>query len=346
MWVAVERAKWVAHGRDRLRMNAAGQAAKFLRLASRRRAVLPTEVQIEVTNVCNLSCPMCPHTFGGLPIEDMPRERFERILAQVPFARDIILTGWGEPLMHKDFLGLLDLCRELRPDAKVRFTTNGYLLNGKLAREVLDRGVSRVAFSFDEVPPEGPASAAVAGTLGHVPSRAALDNAERFCGMRSGRAVRVHYQVAILVRNEPDILALVAHASRAGADAVALLRLETWNRPELVRPDLARERAVVAAAKREGRAQGVEVLCLNDHSLAMRLATHDDELCLKTDASVYIDVRGNVTPCCNLRDFVGGNVETGTVAAAWESERFRGFFRGQRAVCGGCDALQSRHFGA
>lgn len=319
------------------------KAAKFARLVARRRAALPSEVQIEVTNRCNLDCPMCPHTFGGLPIEDMPMPLFRRILEQVPFATDLILTGWGEPLYHKEFLGLLDACRELRAGARVRFTTNGYLLNEALAREVLARGISRVAFSFDEVPEEKP-SAAATGTLGHVPSRAALENAGRFCRMR-GSGTRVHYQVAMLPGNARAIHALIAHAASAGADAVALMRLETWSRPELKRPSLEEERGIVAAAKAEGRRLGVPVYCLNDHGWILRTATHDDALCLKTDDSVYIDVRGNVTPCCNLRSYVAGRVEETTVAEAWRGERMRAFFADQRPVCGGCDALQAGHFG-
>ncbi len=318
----------------------AEKAGKFARLALKRRAALPTEVQVEVTNRCNLSCPMCPHTFGNLPIEDMPRARFERILDQVPFATDVILTGWGEPLYHQDFLGLLDACRERRPGARVRFTTNGILLNEARGREVLARGVTRVAFSLDEVPSE-----AAPETLGHIPSKAALANAERFCAIRKGTGCRVHYQVALLEGHDADIRALIAHAARAGADAVALMRLETWNRPELTRPGLSREREMVAAAKAEGRARGVPVYCLNDHSWILKVATHDDQLCLKTDNSVYIDVKGNVTPCCNLRDFRGGNVETATVAEVWRGEKFCRFFEDQRATCGGCDALQARHFG-
>jgi hypothetical protein len=124
------------------------------------------------------------------------------------------------------------------------------------------------------------------------------------------------------------------------------MRLETWNRPELKRPDLAEERKIIAEAKTHGRGFGIPVYCLNDHSWILKVATHDDALCLKTDNSVYIDVRGNVTPCCNLRDFSGGNIETGTVTEAWQGERFRTFFGDQRPVCGGCDALQARHFSA
>ena len=326
-------------------MEFAAKAAKFLRLASKTRAALPTEIQVEVTNRCNLDCPMCPHTFGGLPISDMPLSRFGRILDQVPFATDVILTGWGEPLYHADFLGLMDLCRARRPSARIRFTTNGYLLNEQRARQVLDHGVSRVAFSFDEVPPEGGAAAAgVEETPGHLPSKAALANAERFCAMRRGTPCRVHYQVAILPDNRKDILALIEHAARADADAVALMRLETWNRPELKRPDLATERRIIAEAKARGEDFGVPVYCLNDHTWAMRVATHDDEICLKTDASVYITVDGEVTPCCNLRRLSGGNVESSTVAEIWQGEAFRRFFADQRAACGSCDALQARQF--
>jgi radical SAM protein with 4Fe4S-binding SPASM domain len=87
------------------------------------------------------------------------------------------------------------------------------------------------------------------------------------------------------------------------------------------------------------------VLSANRHTLPIRIATHGDRLCLRTLSHAYVDVHGNVAPCCAMRGMVMGNLLERSLPEIWNSERFERFFAGQEEVCAKCDALRSEHRG-
>ena len=64
---------------------------------------MPLHMQFELTNYCNLRCPMCPT--GSRNLERPPRSLdvalLEQLLAQVgPYLLTATLWGWGESLLH------------------------------------------------------------------------------------------------------------------------------------------------------------------------------------------------------------------------------------------------------
>jgi MoaA/NifB/PqqE/SkfB family radical SAM enzyme len=64
---------------------------------------MPLHMQFELTNFCNLRCPMCPT--GSRSLERAPRamelEMLERVLEEVgPYLLTATLWGWGESLLH------------------------------------------------------------------------------------------------------------------------------------------------------------------------------------------------------------------------------------------------------
>lgn len=82
-------------------------------------------IYVEITNVCNLSCPFCPPT--GRARRFMTAEEFDSILAAArPYANYVFLHVRGEPLCHPDLAGLLEICA--RRDFLANITTNGTLL--------------------------------------------------------------------------------------------------------------------------------------------------------------------------------------------------------------------------
>jgi molybdenum cofactor biosynthesis enzyme MoaA len=84
-------------------------ALKFFRLLAGRRRSYPEEIQIEVTNACNLTCSMCPHTLGLIPQNHFPYSLFEQLIQKNPAPKRLVLTGWGEPLMHPQFFEFIAL---------------------------------------------------------------------------------------------------------------------------------------------------------------------------------------------------------------------------------------------
>jgi len=72
------------------------------------------------------------------------------------------------------------------------------------------------------------------------------------------------------------------------------------------------------------------------------MATHNDILCPRTDNFIYLDVNGNVLPCCNLRRHRMGNVNSNDIQQIWKDHKFDCFFENQYKVCDRCDALSQR----
>ncbi len=91
---------------------------------------MPLHMQFELTNVCNLRCPVCPT--GARVVRRPPRfmdpELFERVIDEVgPTLLTASLWAWGEPLLHPEIERILRAIR--RHDVVSLLSTNGQTLD-------------------------------------------------------------------------------------------------------------------------------------------------------------------------------------------------------------------------
>jgi len=110
-----------------------------------------TQVNIELTNRCNLACLMCPVN------RDMVRERhdlapdvFRRLIDGNPGLDLVLLFQWGESLLVKDFFERVRYVADR--GTQVMVTSNGTLLTEKVCGKILDCGLERITFSVDGGP--------------------------------------------------------------------------------------------------------------------------------------------------------------------------------------------------
>ena len=109
---------------------------------------LPRIVQIEVTNRCNLRCIFCSHALEEMEEGSLSDELVEPLLELTRSAQEVILFGYGEPLLAKSFYRFLEECRA----ARLSFYTNGVLLTKAKAEEVFSharRPIFSITFSVD-----------------------------------------------------------------------------------------------------------------------------------------------------------------------------------------------------
>ncbi len=130
----------------------AGPAGLYLRSDRLRK------VYVEITSACNLACATCIRQTWDEPLGHMPLARYSRLLDGLPGAEEqrsggvshpitLSLSGFGEPLVHPEFLTLVGLARER--GVRVEVITNGTRLDAALARELVALGVSQVTISLD-----------------------------------------------------------------------------------------------------------------------------------------------------------------------------------------------------
>jgi MoaA/NifB/PqqE/SkfB family radical SAM enzyme len=113
------------------------------------------KVYVEITSTCNLACATCIRRAWDEPLGHMPLTRFRRLIEGLSEVRESIsttpvtlsLSGFGEPLMHPEFLTLVQLARER--GLSVELITNGTLLDAKLAASLAELGLAQVAVSLD-----------------------------------------------------------------------------------------------------------------------------------------------------------------------------------------------------
>ncbi len=91
---------------------------------------LPLHMQIELTDYCNLRCPVCPA--GTRALSRKPRaidvELFEKLMEQVgPTLLTLSLWGWGEPALHPRLGEILKIVS--RYPVHTLLSTNGQTLN-------------------------------------------------------------------------------------------------------------------------------------------------------------------------------------------------------------------------
>jgi len=109
----------------------------------------PNRIVIEPTNACNLACGYCgnkdmvrPHTYLPLPV--MRRMLDEMVELGIPRCT---LHTIGEPTLHPDLPEMIRLAKER--NRVVTLSTNGTLLNEKLARALVEAGPDMLHVSID-----------------------------------------------------------------------------------------------------------------------------------------------------------------------------------------------------
>lgn len=99
---------------------------------------MPLHMQIELTDYCNLRCPVCPTGIRAVtrrPLA-MPVALFRRLIDEVgPYLLTVSLWGWGESLLHPELMELLRLARKHR--VAILVSTNGQNLDNDRVIEAL-----------------------------------------------------------------------------------------------------------------------------------------------------------------------------------------------------------------
>jgi len=296
----------------------------------RRRSAIPDDLQVELTNRCDLNCRMCLRIPLQVPARDMTPEVLEAVARNLEGVSDLGFCGWGETLLYPDLPAAIDILQQHAPRLRLRVTTHGRHLHGEIVDPLIARQVYMLSVSLDRLRP--------GATNGHPGMPQVAANLREFIKRRGSRELPlVVFQITLHRDCMPDVLEVVEFAEEIGAKYVNLIRINTDLLPNVPRPSRHEELHIIKTVKKA--ADGIRLLSINEPHPAIRLATHHDRLCLKTLNSAYIDVDGNVAPCCRLRSMSFGNLRERPLKDIWQTKPFVDFFDNQQAFCSGCDTF-------
>ena len=105
-------------------------------------------LNVETTNHCNLRCTICPVNRGMVRAKRfLDPARFMRLIDATPTLRFVLPFQWGEPLLHPE----IDRMIRYAADRGIRsmMTTNGTLLDERMAERLFRSGLDRLTISID-----------------------------------------------------------------------------------------------------------------------------------------------------------------------------------------------------
>ncbi len=318
----------------------------------------PGELYLETTNRCNLRCRTCPQ-YWGMPegAADLSVSQVRRILGYFPGVRRVVLHGIGEPLLNPELPGIV---REVKAaGAHTLFNSNGLLLRGRIARELVGAGLDELRVSVDS---------ATAGTyttirgvdgLGRIVANIRAFNALKQALGRHDPEVSLW--LTGMKTNISELPALVTLAAEIGVARVHLQRLVYSERglalegESLFTAPAAADLEAIRQAEERAAELGVFLGGSGEVGPGRLLSPSDPadrpyRHCRRPWTLMYVTANGNVLPCC-IAPFTGvpygtivlGNIFTQTVEEIWNGERYRHWRRSMLegeppAACAGCGA--------
>lgn len=185
---------------------------------------LPTHIQVEPCNVCNLRCSLCPVTDGlGVPSGFMDFDLFQSLVDQVcNTVLLMLLWEWGEPFVHPRIYDMIAYASS--KGIKVISSTNGHrFADPGHARSVVESGLDTLIFALDGISQEtyeryrqgGKLETVLAGIRNVVAAKQALRSP----------SPRINLRFIVMKYNEHEIPLLDSFARSLGVDVLTLKTL-------------------------------------------------------------------------------------------------------------------------
>lgn len=188
---------------------------------------LPTVLQVEPTNRCNLRCVGCPVTIGlERPLGSMASPLFRKVVDEL---RDslmlMIFWDWGEPFLNPQAYDMIKYAHDA--GIKVVSSTNGHPFGrGDHAKRVVESGLDVLVFSVDGTTQESYESFRVLGNLETV-----LEGIRRVVAERkrqNSQTPLINLRFIVMKQNEHEVPYLRQLAKELGVDALTLRKYRDW----------------------------------------------------------------------------------------------------------------------
>ena len=231
-----------------------------------------------VTRNCNLRCVHCYSQSDGMDYHgEMTTEEGKKMLSDLGhFGVPVILFSGGEPLVRKDLFELGKYARDL--GMRVVISTNGTMINRRVAGELKDIGVSYVGVSLDGI---GNTNDSFRGVKG------AFDRALRGIRHCKESGIKVGLRFTINKRNVDDVPGIFDLMENEDIERICFYHLVYSGRgSQLIDEDLNKEQTrdvvdliIERTADLHRRGKKVEVLTVDNHAdgvyLYMKLLKED-----------------------------------------------------------------------
>ncbi|NQT23413.1 MAG: radical SAM protein [Candidatus Omnitrophica bacterium] len=241
------------------------------------------------------------------------------------------LSG-GEPLMTEGILGLVDFIAE--EGYRTNMVTNGFLIDEKMARDIMDSRLGSITISLDGINPEThDYIRGVNGSYSRIMK--AIEYLDRF---RRDESPKTSILTVIMERNLDEILQLVERVQKD--KRLEMISFQAINQPfceEMDRewfkedksrslwPQDTRKAGSIMERLRELRLNGYKIGNHHNHFLHFKEYFKEPNIFLKKikcnlgDYEFHVDPYGKMFFCCLTEPF--GNIKNDNISEIWDSKK-------------------------
>ena len=253
---------------------------------------------VELTGFCNLTCVHCMRDNVTEPAS-LSMDLYEKLLLESrPYHFPLVSFTGGEPTLHPHFEEILGITDRFGYDFSI--VTNAW--NFPEIFPVLNRYASRIvmiSFSVDGAQEE---------THDRIRRKGSFRRVLQAMSVCGAKDIPFNVQMAVNQWNRSDVEALACLASRMGAKGVAYL--QTQPTPRLVDEGLLLSpEEWIEVEKETARLDGMFSISVGG-SLASSQPSRWYQCRFLTTRVLNVDYQGNLTFCCQLSGYTGG--EKGT----------------------------------
>jgi radical SAM protein with 4Fe4S-binding SPASM domain len=294
-----------------------------------------------ITQRCNLSCSMCMrHTASDFQESDISPEVLTALLDASPDLFSVSAMGIGEPLLNKNLCGIVGRLKRRMPSyGQVGLTTNGTLMTGDLAKELLDTGVNWICFSLDGATKE--TAERIRPGIDFTQLLSNIEYVSQYRQVSRRQRLWLVANFVMMEQNAQEMPAFVKLVASLGLDSVAFSHLRDF-RTGLFKPlDETILGPMFQQLRELGNRYGVDV------SLP-RISPRQKPQCHFMEMA-YVRLSGDVVPCCRMLEGatpgpvkIFGNLRHTPLMEIWNGAEYRQFrhrvLQGDLPQpCRGCD---------
>ena len=192
----------------------------------------PLMLMVEPTNLCNLSCPLCPSGNGEMtrPRGNMALDHFKKVFDQM--ADDLLLCllwNQGEPFLNPN---LIEMIRHAAGHnvPTVTSTNVHYIRNATEAEEIIQSGLSELILCLDGVDPETYVKYRVGGDFDRVIK--GIEQVTEAKRRLNASTPRIHLQFILMRQNEDQVEAARQMARDFGVDRLSLKTAQVYTQAD------------------------------------------------------------------------------------------------------------------
>ena len=291
--------------------------------------ITPTRLQIEVSTRCNLSCKICERSYQKNSNHLMSLANFKKILSKFPSLTSLDMTGFGEVFCNPEFVEMIRTARNR--GLKVEFNTNGLLMTPEKADQIVE--VDSITFSID---------AATKATYEAARTGGDFDKLISNISYLSKKIPQIGLSFTIRKDNLAEALQFPQLAKRVGANKILFRDLVVFSGGSYNEEDKVKFSSETVRIKEE-----ISAACdyLNIKTVfSPSFYPPTTIACHRPWKSCYVDVFGNMYPCCRTRINFGNLLES-KLTRIWNSSKYillrRELLHPTHipSPCKGCDCL-------